>query len=222
MSRIWFSMVIFLFIASTIGHAGDINDLWTLISSYEDVGITEKDLALFLQSHGYDATVGSSSVVVNLGETKAYLTPNGAAQGLADMWKNPPQANPTPYLIIPPDAIQRNAKLKKSGNSEYINELSKIAVFPVKPLGMCFDGAKQLGTLYEKSGYKLRYMYDPQGVDSQGHIWVAVMDRKQNDSWLAVDSYYGVIKDNDDYYKADYSLSDFDYLNLVNPQWKIG
>jgi len=65
-------------------------------------------------------------------------------------------------------------------------------------------------------------MYDVQSTDSQGHMWVAIADNKQKDSWLAVDSYYGVIKDDDYYYKADYSLSEFNYLDTVNPQWSVG
>jgi len=29
------------------------NDLWLLISSYEDIGITVQDLSFFLATHGY-------------------------------------------------------------------------------------------------------------------------------------------------------------------------
>jgi len=52
------------------------------------------------------------------------------------------------------------------------------------------------------------------------HIWVVVRDEQQNDSWLAVDSYFGVVED-DYYYRADFSLSEFKYLDTVNPRWKI-
>ena len=31
------------------------NDLWLLLSSYMDLGITVKDLAFFLETHGYNA-----------------------------------------------------------------------------------------------------------------------------------------------------------------------
>jgi len=36
-----------------------------------------------------------------------------------------------------------------------------------------------------------------------------------------VDSYYGVMTTGD-YYTAQYSFEQFDLLDLVNPQWRIG
>ena len=57
------------------------NDLWLLISSYEDIGITVQDLAFFLATHGFDATPERSYVTVRFSEgSEAYLTPNGSSQ----------------------------------------------------------------------------------------------------------------------------------------------
>jgi len=220
MRRVWFSLVLFLIISTNNGNAVDSNDLWQLINSYEDVGITPKDLAIFLQSHGYDATVSQSCVTVRLADIIAYLTPNGAATGLAYMWKKAPfEKSPTPYLVISPDAIKKNVTLNKSENTEQFNELSKIAVFPVKPLGMCLEGAEQLEKLYVQSGYKSIYLYNAQSAESQGHLWVAIQDLKQTNSWIAVDSYFGVITDNTYYYEANYSFSDIKYLYTIIPHW---
>lgn len=65
------------------------NELWFLISSYEDIGITVQDLSQFLVDHGYNARSEISYVTVALPEGGVvYLTPNGGAPGLADMWMN--------------------------------------------------------------------------------------------------------------------------------------
>lgn len=74
-------------------HAqGGSNELWFLISSYEDIGITVQDLSQFLVAHGYNARPEMSYVTVTLTSGgKVYLTPNGGAPGLADMWMNPPE-----------------------------------------------------------------------------------------------------------------------------------
>ena len=68
------------------------NELWFLISSYEDIGITVQELSQFLVAHGYNARPETSYVTVTLpGGGKVYLTPNGGAPGLADMWMTPPK-----------------------------------------------------------------------------------------------------------------------------------
>ena len=64
-------------------------------------------------------------------------------------------------------------------------------------------------------------MYDPSGFDSQGHLWVVVEDKDQAGRWLAVDSYYGAMKDDSYYYTAPYSFADFKYLDSLNPEWKM-
>jgi hypothetical protein len=64
-------------------------------------------------------------------------------------------------------------------------------------------------------------LFDPSGFDFQGHLWVAVADKDRPGSWLAVDSYYGAMKDDPYYYTAPYSFSDFKYLDSINPKWRI-
>lgn len=49
-------MLLSIFLCLSFSQAAEENDLWLLISSYEDIGITVKDLAFFLATHGYDAT----------------------------------------------------------------------------------------------------------------------------------------------------------------------
>ena len=73
-------------------RASEENDLWLLLSSYEDIGITTKDLAFFLVTHGYNAEPASnqSYVTVKLKEGKeVYITPNGASPRLGDLWMTP-------------------------------------------------------------------------------------------------------------------------------------
>ncbi len=38
---------------------------------------------------------------------------------------------------------------------------------------------------------------------------------------LAVDSYYGVMRDDDQYYTAPYSFVDFEYLDSINPKFRL-
>jgi len=52
-----FMLAIALFLQSSC--ANEENDLWRLISSYEDFGITPNDLATFLKAHGYNASPSS-------------------------------------------------------------------------------------------------------------------------------------------------------------------
>ena len=214
--------LIFLALSSINALAGNANDLWLLISSYEDAKITTGGLALFLQAHGYDAVVdrNHSYVKVNLEDRTVFLTPNGGSSGLADMWKTPPAVSPKPSLVIPRDAIMKDVTYRRSDNYSFFNELRKAARFPVEPLGMCYEGSKKLGQLYADSGYQIRYLYNSQMADWQGHIWVVVKDNYTQDLWLAVDSYYGVMTD-DEYYAADYSFSDIKYLDDVVPKWLI-
>ena len=213
-------LVVSISLFSGPGCCTEVNDLWLLISSYEDIGITIQDLAFFLDTHGFSATPERSCVTVTFSDgEKTYLTPNGAAPRLADLWAEPP--TPTgPVRVIVPDAIQAEVTYKKTENSRFIREVTRRAIFPVTPLGTCYDGSKNLADTYESLNYRVRYMYDPSESDWQGHLWVLVEDDSRPDRWIAVDSYYGVIKD-DEYYSAPYSFEEFEYLDSINPSWRL-
>ena len=57
-------LVFYLVISPNTARGGEENDLWLLISSYEDIGITVQDLAFFLATPGYDAKPNKSYVIV--------------------------------------------------------------------------------------------------------------------------------------------------------------
>ena len=198
------------------------NDLWLLLSSYEDVGITVDDLAFFLVTHGYNAKPDKTYVTVTFSSgKKVYLTPNGAAPRLADLWMDPPTSGPGPIQVLTTDAIKKNVTYAKTSNLDFIKTISRYTVFPVAPMGMCFEGSQKLAATYNSFNYKIRYLYDPsEGGYSQGHIWIAVEDPSKKDTWLAVDSYYGSMATSE-YYFAPYSFDDIKYLDSVNPQWKV-
>ena len=204
-------------------QASEENDLWLLLSSYEDIGITMKDLAFFLATHGFDAQPApdQSSVVVKLKVGKeVYLTPNGASPRLADLWMTPPATKSGPVQVIANDAISINATYAPTDNADFVKTISRYVMFPVTPLGMCYDGSQKLDSTYRDFGYKVIFLYNPSGFDSQGHIWVAVEDKDHPGAWLAIDSYYGVMKD-PEYYFAPYSFTEFQYLDAINPQWRL-
>ncbi len=202
-------------------HASEENDLWLLLSSYEDIGISVKDLAFFLATHGYNAEPTGSYVTVKFTSGKEiYLTPNGASPRLADIWMSPPKNQSGLVQVIPQDAIKSNVTYKKTSDLNFVKAINKCTIFPVSPLGMCYDGSQKLNDIYKSFGYNVVYLYDPNGFDSQGHLWVAVEDKDHSDTWLAVDSYYGTMTDNY-YYKAPYSFVDFKYLDSINPKWKV-
>lgn len=214
-------LVVSISLLSGPGGCTEVNDLWLLISSYEDIGITVHDLAFFLATHGFNANPERGYVTVTFSDgEKAYLTPNGAAPRLADLWAEPP--TPTgPVRVIVPDAIQRGVIYERTENSRFIREVTRRAIFPVTPLGMCYDGSKKLADTYESFNYRVRYMYDPSEWDWQGHLWVIVEDDGRPDRWIAVDSYYGVMID-DEYYSAPYSFEGFENLDSINPKWRLG
>ncbi len=210
-----------VFLCSALTEATEENDLWLLLSSYEDIGITVGDLAFFLATHGYDANPEKSYVTVKFTSGKeVYLTPNGGDSRLADLWMSPPGDEAGPVQVIPTEAIKANITYKKTNSEEFIKTISRYLIFPVAPLGMCYDGAQKLDENYKSFDYNVIYMYDPSGFDSQGHIWVLVEDKDQLDTWLAVDSYYGPMT-TEDYYTAPYSFADFKYLDSINPKWKM-
>jgi hypothetical protein len=172
-----------------------------------------------LVTHGYDAVPEKSCVKVDLSDgSEVYLTPNGGAERLADLWMTPPADQVGPVKVISSDAVQVDVRLNETSNADFIKTASRYVIFPVTPLGMCYDGSQQLENTYKSFGYDVNYMYDPSGFDFQGHLWV-VLEDDHTDTWLAVDSYYGVMTDDDSYYQAPYAFADFKYLDSVNPKW---
>jgi hypothetical protein len=217
-----FVSVILFFYASAC-YASEENDLWLLLSSYEDIGITNEDLAFFLATHGYNAQPASngSYVIVKMKVGKeVYLTPNGASPRLADLWMTPPTSQAGPIQVIPGDAIRANASYNMTDDEEFIRTISRYTIFPVTPLGMCYDGSQKLDETYRGFGYNVIFLYNPSEFDSQGHIWTAVENSNHPDTWIAVDSYYGLMKD-PEYYTAPYSFNEFQYLDSINPQWRV-
>jgi hypothetical protein len=199
------------------------NDLWLLLSSYEDIGITIKDLAFFLETHGYNSEPHDAYVTVKFSSGREiYLTPNGAETRLADLWMTPPTKPSGPIKVIPTGVIKTNETYVKSANADFLKTLSRDVIYPVAPLGMCFEGSQQVAKTYSSFGYNAVYMYDPNaGGYSQGHLWILVEDKDNRGKWLASDSYYGIMTD-DLYYKSPFSFSDIKYLESINPSWKVG
>ncbi len=216
-------MLVLLILYPSTCRASEENDLWLLLSSYEDIGITTKDLAFFLATHGFNAEPVSnqSYVILKLKEGKVvYITPNGASPRLGDLWIKPPTSKTGPTKVISSDAIRINITYARTNDTEFIKTISRYVIFPEAPLGMCYDGSQKLENAYESFGWKVIFLYDPSGFASQGHIWVAVEDKDHPDTWLAVDSYYGAVTD-PEYYAAPYSFTDFKYLDSINPKWRL-
>ena len=113
-----------------------------------------------------------------------------------------------------------NITYARTSDTEFTKTISRYTIFPVTPLGMCYDGSQKLESTYKSLGDKVIFLYDPSGFASQGHIWVAVKDKAHPDTWLAVDSYYGAMAD-PEYYNAPYSFTDFKYLDSINPKWRL-
>jgi hypothetical protein len=216
-------VLVLLILYPSACRASEENDLWLLLSSYEDIGITTKDLAFFLVTHGYNAepATNQSYVIAKLKDGKeVYITPNGASPRLGDLWMTPPTTKTGPIQVISNDAVRINMTYAQTNDAEFIKTISRYVIFPETPLGMCYDGSQKLETAYKSFGCKVIFLYDPSGFASQGHIWVAVEDKDHPDTWLAVDSYYGAMTDAE-YYKAPYSFADFQYLDSINPKWRL-
>jgi hypothetical protein len=211
-----------LMICTSSCRGSEENDLWLLLSSYEDVGIPVSDLAFFLVTHGYNAEPSGTYVTVTFSSGKnVYLTPNGAAPRLADLWMEPPTEKSGPIQVLAADVIKKNQTYVKTTNTDFIKTVSRYTVFPVTPMGMCFDGSQKLAETYKSFNYKTVYLYDPSaGGYSQGHLWIAIEDASKKDTWLAVDSYYGPMAGSE-YYFSPYSFDNIKYLDSINPQWKI-
>ena len=100
--RLFVLLALCIILLIDCSHASEENDLWLLISSYEDLGISVKDLAFFLATHGYNAEPTDSYVTVKFTSGKeVYLTPNGAGPRLADMWMSPPKNQSGLVQVIP-------------------------------------------------------------------------------------------------------------------------
>jgi hypothetical protein len=197
--------------------ADEENDLWLLISSYEDMSISINDLATFLIAHGYNATPGRSYVTVSLSKGSiVYLTPNGASPRLADLWMTPPEKPIGPIRVSYDETIKKNATYVMSSNQQFLKDIRRSILFPLVPIDMCYYGSKQLGIIYTGLGYNVTYMFLP---DGRGHMWVLVEDDGAG-TWLAVDSYYGVMT-SAEYYTSPYSFPRFELLDLVVPQWRV-
>ena len=221
--RIGIIVSVLLILYPSACQASEENDLWLLLSSYEDIGITPNDLAFFLVTHGYNAepASGQSYVIVKLKAGKeVYITPNGASLRLGDLWMTPPAAKTGPVQVISSDAIRINTTYAQTNDAEFIKTISRHVIFPEAPLGMCYEGSQKLETAYKSFGCKVIFLYDPSGFASQGHIWVAVENKDHPDTWLAVDSYYGAMTE-PEYYEAPYSFAEFQYLDSINPKWKL-
>lgn len=207
--------------ASAMGEA---NDLWFLLSTHEDAKLTLEDLAEFLTENGYNAKPNGSYLTVALSQNEeVYLTPNGLYPGLADMWQTSPENIPTEPVLVTcsyqkrcGDNIKKNITYRRTSNEKFVEDISKSASFPIAENGWCCEGSRKAGQIYRDLGYNVTYMFDP---TERGHQWVLVEDGSTN-TWLAVDSCYGIMDDSD-YYTAYYSFPEIDDLDLVNPHWKI-
>jgi hypothetical protein len=209
---------------NTASAIGEVNDLWFLLSTHEDAKLTLEDLAEFLTENGYNAEPNGSYLTVALSQDEeVYLTPNGLIPGLADMWQTRPENIPSEPVLVTcsyqkrcGDDIKKNIIYRKTSNEKFIEDISKSVGFPIAENGWCSEGSKKVGQICKDLGYNVTYMFDP---TERGHQWVLVEDGKTN-TWLAVDSCYGIM-DGNDYYTAHYSFPEIDDLDLVNPHWKI-
>jgi hypothetical protein len=204
---------------------GEANDLWFLLSTHEDAKLTLEDLAEFLTENGYNAKPDGSYLTVALSqdEEEVYLTPNGLIPGLADMWQTRPENIPAEPVLVTcsyqkrcGDNIKKNITYKKTSNEKFVEDISKTVNFPIAENGWCSEGSRKAGQICRDLGYNVTYMFDP---TERGHQWVLVEDGSTN-TWLAVDSCYGIM-DDIYYYSAYYSFPEIDDLELVNPHWRI-
>jgi hypothetical protein len=81
LSLLWITIMLAL---PTVSASSDsLSDLKSSISGFEDPRMGTEDLAIFLVSHGYDASPKGGFVEVDLGGYTCKLTPNGSAPELA-------------------------------------------------------------------------------------------------------------------------------------------
>ena len=224
-------IILYLISLCIPSYANDEIDLNLLISSYEAESISVSDFATFLTLHGYNVQSSDHYVAAKLSDGKnLYLLPNGADTGLASLWIVPPstqakqsgEKNSVPRITIKDGEIKKDKTYTKTANKDFVETIAKLNKFPVTPLGMCEEGAQILGKTYKNSGYNIYYMVHPNSDNHPGHMWIVVEDPAQKNTWLAVDSYFGPItKDDNYYYSAPYSFEDNNYLKLIDPVLRI-
>jgi hypothetical protein len=73
----------------------------------------------------------------------------------------PPTARTGPVQVIPGDVIRINATYAIADNAEFIKTISRYDMFPVTPLGMCYDGSQKLDSTYRGFGHNVKFLYDP-------------------------------------------------------------
>ncbi len=64
-------------------------------------------------------------------------------------------------MVILSDAIQKNVTHSKTDNSAFIRDVTRSVIFPVTPLGTCYDGSNKLADTYGSFDYIIKYMYNP-------------------------------------------------------------
>lgn len=101
-------------------------------------------------------------------------------------------------------------------SEEFRQEVAGVMDFPVTRLGMCYDGSRMAGSVYDDN-YNVMYAYT-RGIafstvpGEQGHVWVLVEDPAVANTWAAVDSYYGVVTDGSYYtcYRVSSNFADIE------------
>jgi hypothetical protein len=90
--------------------------------------------------------------------------------------------------------------------------------FPVAPLGMCYDGSRDVGAALTAAGKKVKYAYSPDMEQGRGHMWVLVQDSKGG-GWQAVDAYYGPVSGKE-FYSPKYAFDDYQKVDALMPSYK--
>ncbi len=73
-------------------------------------------------------------------------------------------------------------------DQEFIDEIRDRASFPAAPMGGCADGTMILSEFY--MDLPIEFAYNP---ENRGHVWLLVGDPMGR--YVALDSYYGVVRD---------------------------
>lgn len=207
----WLALIMILLITPT--NAEGSADLSQLVNSYEDQKMSAEDLAIFLTAHGYHAVPHEDYVVASASGKELYIVPNGASKGLADIFQVPPSETGEELVGVADHIdIGMGATYAKTNNREFVNAVRNAALFPIAPSNEFLEGSKRMGRIYTDLGYTVVYMYNPDYAKGQGYKWILVKDEAAENTWQAVDSYYGPV-DGSDYYYAPYSSSKPDDLN---------
>jgi hypothetical protein len=76
------SIVIMLALPAACALTETLSNLKSTVSSFDDPRMDAKDLAFYMDTHGFDATPKGSYVEVDVGGNTYRLTPNGSVPGL--------------------------------------------------------------------------------------------------------------------------------------------